>query len=123
MLGHLMTRRFGMDSEITEHGIQESKEAYWQRTLQQWKESGLKACEFQRRNNLSKHAFVYWKLKLMGRSEKRQVLVPVRLHTAARRDSCGIRLRVGELYTVEVSPGFDERTLRAVLAVVRGCAP
>jgi hypothetical protein len=123
MLGHPKTRRFGMDEEITSNEVQESKETYWQRTLQEWKESGLKACEFQLQNNLSKHAFVYWKLKLMGRSEKRQALVPVRLRTAARGDSCCIRLRVGEFYAVEVSAGFDEQTLRAVLAIVRECAP
>ena len=60
-------------SEEVRHGwrdrapeINEAKETYWQRMLQVRKDSGLKACEFQRQNNLSKHAFVYWKLKLIG---------------------------------------------------------
>lgn len=50
-----------MEAEIAEP--QKSKEAYWRRTLQQWRDSGLKACNFQRQNNLNKHAFIYGKLK------------------------------------------------------------
>jgi hypothetical protein len=113
-----------MDGELTAPQVGESKETYWQRTLQAWKDSGLKASEFQRRNDLSKHAFVYWKLKLLGRSDKRQVMVPVTVRSAGRGavDPCCIRLRVGELCTVEVAAGFDEQTLREVLAVVQECA-
>jgi hypothetical protein len=117
MLGHLKRRRFGMDGEVNAHEVNEAKETYWQRTLQVWKDSGLTASEFQRQKNLSKHAFVYWKLKLIGRSEKRQTLVPVRVRPAVH--PCCIRLRVGELFTMEVTADFDERTLRQVLAILR----
>lgn len=113
-----------MDGEVTAPEVNESKETCWQRTIQEWKDSGLKASEFQRRNNLSKHAFTYWKRKLMPRSEKRQSLVPVRVRSAARgavNPRC-IRLRVGELCTVEVAAGFDEQTLRQVLAILRESA-
>ena len=113
-----------MDGEVTAPEMNEVKETYWQRTLQVWKDSGLTASEFQRQNNLSKHAFVYWKLKLIGRSEKRATLVPVRVRPAARAavHPCCIRLRVGELLTVEVTSGFDEQTLRQVLAILRESA-
>lgn len=113
-----------MDGEIVASEANETKEAYWQRILQDWKLSGLKACEFQRQKNLSKHAFVYWKLKLIGPTEKKQALVPVRVRSSVRpsaRSSC-IRLRVGELFSVELVEGFDAQTLREVLAVVRECA-
>jgi len=36
--------------------------------------------------------------------------------------SDSIRLRIGELYTVEVTAGFDAQTLREVLTVVQDCA-
>jgi hypothetical protein len=110
-----------MDGEMTTPRVSESKEAYWQRTLDEWKDSGLKACEFQRRKNLNKHAFIYWKLKLMGRGDGRQRLVAVRIRSTARgvAHPQGMRLRVGELFTVELPEGFDAQTLRQVLAVVR----
>jgi hypothetical protein len=122
MLGHLKSRRFCMEAGITEP--EESKEAYWRRTLQQWRDSGLKACDFQRRNNLNKHAFIYWKLKLMG-TEKRPTLVPVKMPTVARgaASPSRIRLRVGERFTVELTEGFDVQTLREVLAVLQESVP
>jgi hypothetical protein len=114
-----------MDGEITAPEENESKETSWRRTLQEWKDSGLKACEFQRRNNLNKHAFIYWKLKLIGRTEKRPTLVAVKMPTAARgaASPSGIRLRVGEQFTVELAEGFDVQTLREVLAVLQENAP
>jgi len=112
-----------MEAEITEP--EESKEAYWRRTLQQWRDSGLKACDFQRRNNLNKHAFIYWKLKLIGRTEKRPTLVGVKMPTGARgaASPSRIRLRVGEQFTVELTEGFDAQTLRQVLAVLQESVP
>ncbi|HVP18563.1 MAG TPA: hypothetical protein VMU36_06160 [Spirochaetia bacterium] len=113
-----------MDSEVTVHEANESKEARWKQILQQWKDSGLRACEFQRRNNLNKHAFIYWKLKLIGRTEKRQCLVPVKLRSVALRAGapCSMRLRIGERYSVELTEGFDAGTLREVLRVVQECS-
>lgn len=114
-----------MDGEIAVPELNESKEASWRRTLQEWKDSGLKACDFQRRNNLNKHAFIYWKLKLIGRTEKRPTLVPIKMPTAARgaASPSPIRLRVGERFTVELTDGFDAQTLREVLAVLQESAP
>jgi hypothetical protein len=68
-----------MDGEITAHEANELKEAHWKQVLQQSKDSGLKACEFQRRNNLSNHPFTYWKLKLIGPTEKKPRLVAVKV--------------------------------------------
>ena len=114
-----------MDGEITGPEVSESKETSWRRTLQEWKDSGLKACDFQRRNNLNKHAFIYWKLKLIGRTEKRPTLVGVKMPTGARgaASPSRIRLRVGEQFTVELTEGFDAQTLRQVLAVLQESVP
>ena len=115
-----------MDIGDTAAAAVDQKEAFWRRTLEAWKESGLSGCEFQRQNNLSKNTFVYWKRKLMPQSEKVQTFVPVSMRRGPRCPSMFgtyfIRLRVGELYTVEVTTGFDAQTLREVLAVVKDCA-
>jgi hypothetical protein len=115
-----------MDIEGTAAEAVDQKQAFWTRALEEWRNSGLSGTEFQRQNNLTKNAFVYWKRKLMPRSEKTQTLVPVSIRKPSRlptgaSTSC-IRLHVGGLYTVEVSTGFDAQTLREVLAVVRDCS-
>jgi hypothetical protein len=115
-----------MDIEVTAAEAVDQKQSFWARTLEAWRNSGLSGTEFQRQNNLTKNAFVYWKRKLMPRSEKAQTLVPVSIRKPSRlptgvSTSC-IRLHFGGLYTVEVSTGFDARTLREVLAVVRDCS-
>ena len=114
-----------MSTEITTAEADESKESYWRGVLQEWQASGLKGREYQRRHNLSQHAFVYWKLKLMGRTEKKPMLVPVKLRCVDPQvmpAAYSIRIRAGELFTVELSEGFDPKTLREVLAAVRECA-
>jgi hypothetical protein len=111
-----------MDIEVA---AVEQKEAFWRRTLEAWKLSGLSGCEFQRQNNLTKNAFVYWKRKLMPRSEKARPFIPVSLRGAARQTRISqtsfIRLRVGDAFTVEVATGFDAQMLREVLTVARDC--
>jgi len=114
-----------MSTEIITPEASESQETYWRRVLQQWQASGLKGREYQRRHNLSQHAFIYWKLKLIGRTEKGPTLVPVKLRSVDRHTmhaAHSIRIRAGELFTVELSEGFDPMKLREVLAAVRECA-
>lgn len=115
-----------MDIEVTSAEAVEQKEAFWRRTLEAWKASGLSGSEFQRQNDLTKNAFVYWKRKLVPGREKAQTLVPVSIRPPRRCPSdpgaSFIRLRVGGVYTVDVTSGFDAQTLREVLAVVQDCA-
>jgi len=113
-----------MSIEITTPAAEEAQETYWRRILQQWQASGLKGREFQRRNNLSQHAFIYWKLKLIGRTEKGAKLVPVKVGSKAPQTvrADGIRIRVGELFTIELAESFDATALQEVLTAVRECA-
>jgi len=113
-----------MSTEMSAPEAEESQEAYWRRMLQQWQASGLKGREFQRRNNLSQHAFVYWKLKLLGRTETGPRLVAVKVGCKAQQTvgGEGIRIRVGELFTIELQERFDATALREVLTAVRDCA-
>jgi len=113
-----------MDSEITANEANELREAHWKQILQEWRDSGLRASEFQRRNNLRKGAFTYWKLKLIGATEKKPSLVSVKVRPVALRGGapCCMRLRIGERYTLELTEGFDTRTLGEVLRVVQECS-
>ena len=108
-----------MNDEITISEASESRETHWRRILEDWKASGLRACEYQRRNNLNKHAFIYWKLKLIGRIDRPQGLIAVKVRRSTAFGS--LRIRIGERYTVELADGFDAKSLREVLAVVREC--
>ena len=104
----------------------DTREKHWQEQLAAWKASGLKQVQYCREHQLSKHAFVYWKLKLLGKDAKPATLVPVSAHqlrNMQRGDgSAQIRLVVGERYLVEVLPGFCAQTLQDVLAVLERLA-
>lgn len=106
-----------MENEATIGETAETKKAFWIRTLTTWQKSGLSGSEFQRLNNLSKNAFVYWKKKLIPRTETEQRLVPVRVQMSGA--SYGIRLHVGELYTVDLMHRFDSQSLRQLLVVLQ----
>ena len=102
------------------------REQYWQEQVMAWKASGLKQMQYCRERQLSKHAFVYWKLKLLGKDAIPATLVPVSAHQLRhihRGDgSAQIRLLVGERYQVEVRPGFNAQTLEEILAVLERLA-
>jgi hypothetical protein len=101
-------------------------EQYWQDQVMAWKASGLKQMQYCRDHQLSKHAFVYWKLKLLGKDASPATLVPVsarQLRQIQRgNDSGQIRLVVGERYHVEVHPGFNAQTLRELLGILEHLA-
>ena len=103
-----------------------TREKYWQEQVTAWKAGGLKQMQYCREYQLSKHAFVYWKLKLIGKDSSSATFVPVSAHQLRhmnRRDgSAQIRLVVGERYHVEVRPGFSAQTLQEILAVLERLA-
>ena len=103
-----------------------TREKYWQEQMTAWKESGLKQMQYCREHQLSKHAFVYWKVKLIGKDPSPATFVPVSAHQLRhmnRGDCSGqIRLVVGERYHVEVRPGFNAQTLQEVPAVLERLA-
>ena len=113
-----------MEQEIKVSAIK--REQYWQEQMAAWKASGLKQMQYCREHQLSKHAFVYWKLKLLGKDTSPATLVPVsaqQLRHMHRGDgSAQIRLVVGERYHVEIRPGFNVQTLQELLGVLERLA-
>jgi len=59
-------------------------EKYWQEQVTAWKARGLKQMQYCREHQFSKHAFVYWKLKLLGKDTTPAMLVPVSAHQLRR---------------------------------------
>ena len=98
------------------------REQYWQEQMTGWKASGLKQMQYCREHQLSKHAFVYWKLKLLGKDASPATLVPVSAnqlkHMRHGDGSAPIRLAVGERYHIEIRPGFNAQTLQEILGVL-----
>ena len=113
-----------MEQDINVSSV--TREEYWQEQMAAWKASGLKQVQYCRQYQLSKHAFVYWKLKLLGKDASPATLVPVSAHQLRhihRGDGLAqIRLVVGERYQVEVRPGFNAQTLEEILAVLERLA-
>ena len=101
-------------------------EKYWQEQVTAWKANGLKQMQYCREHRLSKHAFVYWKLKLLGKDPVPAALVPVRAHQLRQMrhedGSAQIQLVVGGRYRVEIRPGFNAQTLQEILGVLERLA-
>ncbi len=113
-----------MEQEIEVSAIK--REQYWQEQMTAWKASVLKQMQYCREHQLSKHAFVYWKLKLLGKDAVPATLVRVSAHQLRhmhRGDgSEQIWLVIGERYHVEVRPGFNAQTLQEILVVLERLA-
>jgi hypothetical protein len=113
-----------MEQDINVSSVR--REQYWQEQMTAWKASGLKQMQYCREHQISTHAFVYWKLKLLGKDASPATLVPVSAHQLRhvhRGDGAAhIRLVVGEHYHVEVRPGFDAGTLQELLGVLERLA-
>jgi transposase len=113
-----------MEQEIRDSSIK--REQYWQEQMTAWKASGLKQMQYCREHQLSKHAFVYWKLKLLGKDPIAASLVPVSAHQLRQMrhgdGSAQIRLVVGERYQVDIRPGFNAQTLQEILGVLERLA-
>ena len=100
----------------------EEKEPFWRRELNAWQSSGLSQAEYQRTHGLTKNAFTYWKLKLLGSNGAAATFVAVprrALRAGAQLGGMGgIRLRVAGGYVVEVTAEFEAEALEKLLTVL-----
>ncbi|MDY6906558.1 MAG: IS66 family insertion sequence element accessory protein TnpB [Thermodesulfobacteriota bacterium] len=77
----------------------------WEDRIRDWQSSGLSQAEYQRRHNLRKWQFVYWKKKFEGRPSEESALVPIALPFQKESDA-PLCLIVDERYRVEIPDGF-----------------
>ena len=112
----------------------------WAKRVQRWQESGLTAREFADELGLKATSLSFWKWRLkkdrslaVKPAKRAQLLLskapkavgfveltaPARgAVTFARGNEAGIELVVGE-YVIRIPNGFDDATLRRLLAVLR----
>ena len=101
-----------MEQEINVTSVR--REQFWQEHMTAWKASGLKQMQYCREHQLSKHAFVYWKLKLLEKIPLPATSfpsVPISCGIYVRGRLVQIRLVVAG-HHVERQPGFTRRTCR-----------
>ena len=98
--------------DTVNRAVQERR-AFWQEHLAQWQASGLTQVAYCRQHGLHRNQFGYWKKRLL--SARSPDAAPGFI--AVQMVSAGAALTVvlHERLRVEVRPGFDPATLRAVV--------
>lgn len=99
----------------------EDKRRYWQAHLDQWQACGLTQAAYCRKENLSVHQFLYWKKRLLPdpasasfvEIQASEVLCP-----SSPPSPASLVLVLPGRYRIEVSPGFDPKTLERLACVV-----
>ena len=96
----------------------QERRAFWQEHLAQWQASGMTQVAYCRQHGLHRDQFGYWKKRLL--SARSPDAAPGFI--AVQMASAGATLAVvlNERLRVEVYPGFDPVTLRAVVQALGG---
>lgn len=98
------------------------KRQFWERQIQQWKDSGLTQTEFCRLHGLKSHQLTYWKKRFQPEQ------APVSLvelnwkptfQTAPCPKTSPLRLIVNEQFRIDVDRGFDPATLQQLVLSLR----
>ena len=99
----------------------QSKTEFWNRHIENWRNSDLTQVEYCRQNELNRHTFGYWKSKL----NKKQVFkpfLPVSIQPEASPNNSsfpsGISLSVGDRFDVRLEVGFNCDTLSRLIDVL-----
>jgi hypothetical protein len=106
--------------DTANHMVQERR-AFWQEHLTQWHASGLTQVAYCRQQGLNRDQFGYWKKRLL--SAQSPDAAPGFI--AVQMTSVGATLAVvlNERLRVEVRPGFDPATLRAIIQALSPDVP
>jgi hypothetical protein len=103
-------------------GRRRQSEEYWRGQVEAWRVSGLTQSEYCRRGGVHWYGFRYWKSKVdlerAGESGAGTKLVAVKVPLLGGSGGGQIRIQVAGRYVVEVSPGFDGSSLRAVIELL-----
>lgn len=91
-------------------------EADGRAAVEAWRDSGLSIAAFARRHGFDEQRIERWRGRI-NECEPGVSLVPV---TVVQRAATALEVVVGTV-VIRVAPGFDEPTLRRVLAVVGTC--
>ena len=98
----------------------EQKERQWRRWIRQWQTSGLSVRVFCARHGLATASFYHWRRVLERRATERPAFVPVQVVAdTPPPQASALELVLTDGRAVRISPGFDEATLRRLLAVLQ----
>jgi hypothetical protein len=99
----------------------ERKELQWRRWIDQWRASGRGVRAFCARHGLATASFYNWRRVLARRAAEEPVFVPVQVVAdAVPAQASALEVVLVDGRAVRVAPGFDEATLRRLLAVLEG---
>ena len=103
-----------------------SKEQFWRRMVRQWRGSGLSVRDFCTDRGISEPSFYAWRRTIAER-DANAAFVPVHVVPDARpagdASRQGLELLVSGGRVLRIGPGFDEPTLRRLLALLEEGQP
>jgi hypothetical protein len=112
-----------MHDNSTQSDHSPSKAEYWSEHIRRWQDSGLSKVEYCRQNNLTKHAFYYWRKKLKQSNQGESPVVPLSFRIgdlAPNRQS--FVLTVGQGYHVAIQGDFDPPVLKKLIKTLENMA-
>jgi len=102
-------------------GHRASKREHWQHVMNKWECSECKTqAAFCRQAGISIKSFSRWRSVFAGESLQRQSTVgfaKVEVQASSPSDGSGVRIALSPHVHIDISPDFDEATLRRVLSV------
>ena len=98
----------------------EQKERQWRRWIALWRTSGLSVRAFCDRHGLATPSFYAWRRILHQRAADTPTFVAVQVvPDATPAQATALEVVLGDGRVVRVAPGFDDATLRRLLAVLQ----
>jgi hypothetical protein len=112
-----------MHDNSTQSGQAPSKAEYWSEHIRRWQDSGLSKVEYCRQNNLTKHAFYYWRKKLRQSNQAESPVVPLSFRVAGLAPSQpAFVLKIGQRFQVAIQGDFDPPVLKKLIKTLENMA-
>jgi hypothetical protein len=104
-----------------------SKERFWRRMVRQWRNGGLSVRDFCAGQDISEPSFYAWRRTIARRDAEATCFLPLQVITETKPASAapgsGLEVLLGTGRVLRVAAGFDEPTLRRLLAILEEGQP
>jgi len=89
-----------------------------------WEASGLSQPRFCEQNNISYSAFGYWRTRLKNKKSVEQPAEPCHFLPVniKNNDNNALTLKINNVHSVDLSPGFDAILLAQIIQAIHGAA-
>jgi hypothetical protein len=95
-----------------------AKEKFWREKMAEHRKRGETVRAFCARNELREVQFFYWQRALKAKNEKKPAGFVELVRPAGENGTAGVSIRIDDRVSIVVDRGFDEATLKSVLAAV-----